>query len=59
MFKIDHDSFYSGRVFGEIDSSVRAHIEDDLLTILIQLPDETYHIEVISNNFIMNSLFEQ
>lgn len=42
----DHDSLYSGRVFGETKSSVRAHIEDKIITANIILPDETYHIEV-------------
>lgn len=41
----DHDSFYTGRVFGELESSVRAHIEDGTLTMSIELPQETYHIE--------------
>lgn len=43
---VDHDNFYSGRVFGELDSSVRAHIEDGIVTLSINLADETYHIEV-------------
>ncbi|XP_023035889.1 ADAM 17-like protease isoform X3 [Drosophila willistoni] len=42
---MDHDSFYTGRVFGELESSVRAHIEDGTMTMYIHLPDETYHIE--------------
>ncbi|CAD6993212.1 ADAM 17-like protease [Ceratitis capitata] len=42
---LDHDSFYTGRVFGELESSVRAHIDDGLMTMSIHLPDETYHIE--------------
>lgn len=41
----DHDSFYSGRVFGETVSSVRAHIENGLITASVVLNDETYHIE--------------
>ncbi|XP_031632985.1 ADAM 17-like protease [Contarinia nasturtii] len=41
----DHDSLYTGRVFGETESSVRAHIEDKIITANIILPDETYHIE--------------
>lgn len=43
---LDHDSLYSGRVFGESQSSVRAHIEDKMITANIVLIDETYHIEV-------------
>ncbi|XP_032596080.1 ADAM 17-like protease isoform X3 [Drosophila grimshawi] len=42
---LDHDNFYTGRVFGELESSVRAHIEDGTLTMSIELPEETYHIE--------------
>ncbi|XP_030081653.1 ADAM 17-like protease isoform X2 [Drosophila hydei] len=42
---LDHDNFYTGRVFGELESSVRAHIEDGTLTMSIELPQETYHIE--------------
>lgn len=42
----DHDNLYSGRVFGESQSSVRAHIENKMITANIVLPDETYHIEV-------------
>lgn len=47
IFKfLDHGSIYSGRVFGESQSSVRAHIDDGIMTASIVLPDETYHIEV-------------
>lgn len=42
----DHESLYSGRIFGEAESSVRAHIENKMITAKIILPDETYHIEV-------------
>ncbi|XP_030556156.1 ADAM 17-like protease isoform X1 [Drosophila novamexicana] len=42
---LDHENFYTGRVFGELESSVRAHIEDGTLTMSIELPQETYHIE--------------
>ncbi|XP_055851401.1 ADAM 17-like protease isoform X1 [Episyrphus balteatus] len=42
---MDHDHFYSGRVFGEMESNVRAHITDGLMTMVIHLPDEAYHIE--------------
>jgi len=45
LISLDHDSFYSGRVFGELESSVRAHIEDGTMTMSIHLPEETYHIE--------------
>lgn len=43
---LDHENIYSGRVFGELQSSVRAHIDNGILTASIVLPDETYHIEV-------------
>ncbi|XP_037945075.1 ADAM 17-like protease isoform X2 [Teleopsis dalmanni] len=42
---LDHDNFYAGRVFGEMESSVRAHIADGLMTMSIHLPEEIYHIE--------------
>ena len=43
---VDHDEFFSGRVFGEEESSVRAHIDaDGVLTATVILPNETYHIE--------------
>lgn len=43
---VDHDAFYSGRVFGENDSTVRAHIDEHgVLTATVILPNETYHIE--------------
>lgn len=46
FFFIDHDNFYDGRVFGETSSSASIHIDDGVLTGSINLPDETYHIEV-------------
>lgn len=33
-------------MFGEVDSHVSLHMEDGVLTGSINLPDETYHIEV-------------
>ncbi|XP_065372329.1 ADAM 17-like protease isoform X2 [Calliphora vicina] len=42
---LDHDNFFAGRVFGEMESHVRAHIENGLMTMSINLPDETYHVE--------------
>ncbi|XP_026468588.1 ADAM 17-like protease isoform X2 [Ctenocephalides felis] len=42
---IDHDNFFKGRLFGEIDSDARVHIENGLVTATIHLPDEIYHIE--------------
>lgn len=54
----DHDSMYGGRVFGELHSSVRAHIDESgVLTASIVLPDETYHIEV--RDFIQISCFNK
>lgn len=43
---LDHDNFYGGRVFGEVDSDASLHIDDGVMTGTIRLPDETYHIEV-------------
>ncbi|KXJ69034.1 hypothetical protein RP20_CCG000415 [Aedes albopictus] len=42
---LDHDNFFKGRVFGESDSHVNAHLENGILTASVVLPDETYHIE--------------
>ncbi|CAG7823334.1 unnamed protein product [Allacma fusca] len=43
---IDRDSFYEGRVFGEDDSDVRAHLEENgVMTATITTRNETYHIE--------------
>lgn len=48
LFYTDRDSFYQGRVFGEADSDVRAHLEDNgVMTATIRTGNETYHIEVI------------
>lgn len=52
----DHDSLYSGRVFGETKSSVRAHIENKIITANIILPDETYHIEVSIQNTLQSNV---
>uniref|UniRef100_A0A336LS44 CSON015415 protein n=1 Tax=Culicoides sonorensis TaxID=179676 RepID=A0A336LS44_CULSO len=41
----DHNHLYRGRVFGELDSHVNAHIDDGVITASIILPEETYHIE--------------
>lgn len=43
---LDHDNFYTGRVFGELQSSVRAHIDDGVITGSVAINDEVYHIEV-------------
>ena len=45
---LDHDSFFRGRVFGETNSYVNAHVNEEsgLITASIALPIDTYHIEV-------------
>lgn len=42
---LDHDNFFGGRVFGEKESDANVHIENGVMTGVIHLPDETYHIE--------------
>lgn len=43
---LDHENFFGGRVFGEVESDVGVHIEQDgVMTGTIHLPEETYHIE--------------
>ncbi|XP_050101304.1 ADAM 17-like protease [Anopheles aquasalis] len=42
---LDRSNFFKGRVFGEMQSHVSAHIDDGVLTASVVLPDETYHIE--------------
>ena len=58
LIPIDHESFYDGRVFGEIKSSATVHLEDGLLTAKIETPEDTYHIEPswrhFSGNFILD-----
>lgn len=43
---LDHDQFFDGRVFGELNSDASIHLEDGVITGTIQFSDETYHIEV-------------
>lgn len=43
---LDHEDFYEGRLFGETNSHVSAHLEDGMMTASIHVGDETYHIEV-------------
>lgn len=48
IIHLDQDSFFRGRVFGEINSHVSAHIDFDegnIVTATIVLPEEVYHIE--------------
>uniref|UniRef100_A0A182PA53 ADAM 17-like protease n=1 Tax=Anopheles epiroticus TaxID=199890 RepID=A0A182PA53_9DIPT len=42
---LDRSNFFKGRVFGEMESHVNAHIDDGVMTASVVLPDETYHIE--------------
>uniref|UniRef100_A0A182JMQ5 Uncharacterized protein n=1 Tax=Anopheles atroparvus TaxID=41427 RepID=A0A182JMQ5_ANOAO len=42
---MDRSNFFKGRVFGEMESHVNAHIDDGVMTASVVLPDETYHIE--------------
>lgn len=46
LFHTDHDSFYHGRVFGEIESHAQVHIDNGIVTGSITILDETFHIEV-------------
>lgn len=50
---LDHEDFYEGRLFGEVNSHVSAHLEDGMMTASIHVGDETYHIEV-SFRFFQN-----
>jgi len=45
--QIDHESFYDGRVYGEMRSRATVHMDvnSGVLTAKIETPDETYHIE--------------
>jgi len=43
---IEHDHFYDGRVFGEISSHASVHLDEGVMTAIIDVPGETYHIEV-------------
>jgi hypothetical protein len=45
IIHMDHESFFRGRVFGETESHVMAHIDSGVITASISLPEETYHIE--------------
>lgn len=45
VIHFDQTNLYHGRVFGELESHVHAHIENGVLTASVTLPDETYHIE--------------
>ena len=44
---IDHESFYEGRVYGEMRSraTVNMDVNSGVLTAKIETPDEIYHIE--------------
>lgn len=44
--RIDHETFYDGRVFGENKSRATVHLEPEgMITAKIETPEETYHIE--------------
>ena len=45
VIPIDNESFFEGRVFGEVKSSASVHLEDGLMTAKIETPEEIYHIE--------------
>lgn len=45
IIHFDQTDLYQGRVFGEMQSHVHAHIENGVLTATVTLPGETYHIE--------------
>jgi len=45
-FFLDHDHFYDGRVFGEKSSHASVHLDQGVMTAIIDVPGETYHIEV-------------
>ena len=58
----DENNFYKGRLFGEVNSHVNAHIEEGLLTASIVTKDDSYHVEVLNLKikhllFILNWLF--
>ncbi|XP_060873090.1 ADAM 17-like protease isoform X1 [Metopolophium dirhodum] len=42
---VDHDHFYDGRVFGEKSSHASVHLDKGVMTAIIDVPGETYHIE--------------
>ncbi|XP_050436279.1 ADAM 17-like protease isoform X2 [Adelges cooleyi] len=42
---VDHDHFYNGRVFGETSSHASVHLDKGVMTAIIDVPGETYHIE--------------
>ena len=44
--RIDHETFFDGRVFGETKSRATVHLEPEgMITAKIETPEETYHIE--------------
>ena len=46
LFSPGEKEFYQGRLFGETNSHVNAHIEDGLLTAFTLPKEDSYHIEV-------------
>lgn len=55
FYFIDHDNFYHGRVFGEIESHAQMHIDNGILTGTVTTLDETYHIEV--SIYVLNEFY--
>jgi len=55
----DHDSFFHGRVFGEVESQAHVHLDNQTgeMTATIHLPHESYHIEVL-NTFLNLSILK-
>ena len=46
LYSPEKSEFFHGRVFGETNSHVNAHIEDGLLTASIVTKEDSFHIEV-------------
>ena len=59
LFSQGENEFYQGRVFGETNSHVNAHIEDGLLTTFILPKENSCDIEVKYSFiiFVFNKMF--
>ena len=57
VIHIDHESFYEGRVFGELQSRATVHLEDGLLTAKIETPQDIYHIGKGMNTHLRPFIF--
>lgn len=42
---VDNSQFFEGRVLGEVDSNVTAHLDDGVLTAAIRVPQDVYIVE--------------